>query len=210
MVPVDEMPFYNATSAGFHRRFQPADSFEAQLLQKIIDTNWRLNICAALETNLFGVGAVDYAESGNHDDCVESILARCRAWSDMGNQFERLGRYETSLNRRFIRLIAELERAQAARVAREQRAQSGQTVPPQECASALSLLSAAQPEPAPETAATPAVSQAAVSSQLAENEPVLSPDDLFRKNQEPAPSPSLSDQESPSFPLPPPAHSQNS
>lgn len=118
-VPADERPFHDRIAAGFLERFQPVDEFEAQLVQKLIDDNWRLNTCAALESALFADGDVSYRRAQPADNAVGDVLTRAVTWQKQGNSFERLGRYETHIHRRFLRNLQALEDAQAARRANE-------------------------------------------------------------------------------------------
>ena len=121
VMAASEAPHYQSLSRGFQERFQPADIYESQLLQKIVDTNWRLNVCAALECNLMGTGTADNILNSPEDDRTEAVFARCRAWTAASDQFEKLGRYETGLHRRLLKMVAELERVQTLRHAREEK-----------------------------------------------------------------------------------------
>jgi hypothetical protein len=121
MMTAGEAPYYQSLSRGFQERFQPADVFEKQLLQKIIDTNWRLNVCAALECNLTATGTATSLGMTAQDERTDAVFAHCHAWTQASDQFEKLGRYEAGLNRRLLSMVAELERVQNARHEREAR-----------------------------------------------------------------------------------------
>ncbi len=165
-----EAPYYQSLTHGFTEHFQPADVFESQLLQKIIDTNWRLNVCAALECNMMGTGTADNIIHSTEDQRTEAVFARCRAWAQSSDDFEKLGRYEAGLNRRLLNMVAELERVQQARHSREEKdeaelqASFDVLAPLQASLTAVGELEAASPatasadpEPEPESGPDPDV-----------------------------------------------------
>ncbi len=53
---------YQAHLARFQKMFQPAGEREAQLVQNLADTQWRLDRIPNLETGLFALGRLRYAE----------------------------------------------------------------------------------------------------------------------------------------------------
>ena len=127
-VSPEEQPFYDRIAEGFRARFLPADEFEEQLVQKLVDDNWRLNSCAALENALFTFGDVRHGNGNSSwDAAMQKIITRAITWRKEGAGFERLGRYETHIHLRLQRNMTLLERAQSQRRASESPQEGSQT-----------------------------------------------------------------------------------
>jgi hypothetical protein len=135
---------------------------ERQTVQKIIDTNFRLNRIAGLENNMLNFGLWENQQETESDERLDIMKAQTLAWMERSKNFDLLGRYESRLTKQLLAFTRELERLQGDRRDRE-RTQAlihpEQTKPhnpdlasfgngtPQFVMSAISSASEAPPEP---------------------------------------------------------------
>jgi len=103
--------FARQTLAGL----QPAGALETMLADAIVASLWRWRRLHAVESGLLQM----YRVYEGQDRGVATAFAHDASQMDC---LGRLARYETALERRFLRLLHELQRLQAAR--------AGQNVPP--------------------------------------------------------------------------------
>jgi len=115
----DELESYQRLSKTFLSDLQPKDELERQMVQKIIDTNFRLNRIASIENNMFNFGLIENETQTVHDDRIEVMIAQTRSWMNRSSSFEVLGRYESRLTRQLLLFTRELERLQKDRRDRE-------------------------------------------------------------------------------------------
>jgi hypothetical protein len=68
VLPTEDHSAYQRHSQSFLDEHQPKGATEAQLVQSLIDTAWRQNRAAAVETNLFSLGITEMEDSiqANH------------------------------------------------------------------------------------------------------------------------------------------------
>src|ERR1700722_9060572 len=59
ILPTEDHSAYERHSQSFLDEYHPQGATETQLAQSLIDTSWRLNRAAALETNLFSLGIAE-------------------------------------------------------------------------------------------------------------------------------------------------------
>jgi hypothetical protein len=96
--------------------YKPGTEIESQLVQHIVDCNMRLHRIAAIENNMFSVGAVENTrEDVEHDDATEAVIARTRTWIRQADSFEKLGRHESRISRQMLQYTRELDRIQSLR-----------------------------------------------------------------------------------------------
>jgi hypothetical protein len=110
-----EMDAYNRLAAAMHSDLQPRTESERQIVQKIVDTHFRLNRLAAIENNLVNFALLDNETDTPHDDRIEAMVAQTRAWIERSGSFDVLGRYEGRLTRQLLQLQLEFERLQKNR-----------------------------------------------------------------------------------------------
>ncbi len=117
-----EYPAYMRLGADYIAELRPVGVRETQLAQKIIDLNWRLNTIAAVENNLFNTAILGSVDASDHsDDKTFAMRAKADAWKhdcEGPNAFEKLGRYESRLQRSQYKMSEEMNRLQAARLSR--------------------------------------------------------------------------------------------
>jgi hypothetical protein len=92
---------------------------ERQTVQKIIDTNFRLNRIAGLENNMLNFGLWENQQETESDERLDVMKAQTLAWMERARSFDLLGRYESRLTKQLLAFTRELERLQSDRRDRE-------------------------------------------------------------------------------------------
>jgi hypothetical protein len=90
---------------------------ETDLVQAVADDRWRLKHAACLESGIFADGIMqpDEVVSGNAE--VDTALAQARVWISKGGNLQLLGLYESRIQRRFEKNMAEIRTLQSERKA---------------------------------------------------------------------------------------------
>jgi hypothetical protein len=122
VLPAEDLSAYQRHSQSFLQEYQPKGASETQLVQSLIDTSWRVNRGAALETNLFSLGITEMENSirANHPQ-AETALAMALAFREHMRAFSNISMNGQRLARQFERTLALLRQIQAERHATEQR-----------------------------------------------------------------------------------------
>ncbi len=121
LTPADQVA-YDKHCQGYHHSLAPQGPVEIDLVQSIAEDRWRLKRAAALESAIFAADITlpDDVASGNEE--IDTALAQGRAWLAKGGNLQLLGLYESRIQRRFEKNMAELRTLQAAREAALQQA----------------------------------------------------------------------------------------
>jgi hypothetical protein len=124
VLPHEDDVEYHEIRASLLESYAPANAHETMLVDQIAAGYWRTLRARRFETALLTEGARTYKE--NHGKSTEPNAAQddsvCSVWmvqmspEKLKNYF----RYEGSIERQYYRAIAALEKAQAARLRREQ------------------------------------------------------------------------------------------
>jgi len=115
LLPHEVEPYQRMTAA-FRSDYNPQTELESQLIQHIVDCNLRLHRIAAIEGNMFAVGAIEnIREDVDHDDTTEAVIAQTRAWIKQADSFEKLGRHEGRISRQLLKYTQEIDRVQTNR-----------------------------------------------------------------------------------------------
>jgi hypothetical protein len=114
-----ELEAYNRMATSMLIDLKPKSEPERQIVQKIIDINFRLNRLNAIENNMFTYSLVQNESDTDHDDRIEVMGAQTRSWIERAASFDILGRYENRLSRQLLNYQEEFERLQAARKQQE-------------------------------------------------------------------------------------------
>jgi len=120
----------DAFTAGLYRRFEPDDEYECMLVDRVVDTAWRLargrRAETALANNLYRE-ALNWPENQCDDENDEEfIMLRHRVLITriaINPGMEKLLRYETTVERQYYKALNQLERVQRSR-------QGDQVAPP--------------------------------------------------------------------------------
>ena len=119
----DELQAYDRLTNSLLAETKPKTALEHQIVQKLIDSHFRLNRLAGIENNIFNfalmanVTGADATDTG--DERLEIMEAQTRAWTGGSSSFDLLGRYEARLSRQALRYSLELERLQGIRLNKE-------------------------------------------------------------------------------------------
>src|SRR5579864_3471766 len=83
VLPAEDHSAYQRHSQSFLDEYQPKEATETQLVQSLIDTSWRMNRAAAVETNLFSPGITEMEDRirANHPE-AEAALAMALAFRE--------------------------------------------------------------------------------------------------------------------------------
>jgi hypothetical protein len=122
VLPTEDQSAYQRHSHSFLDEYHPKGATEAQLVQSLIDTTWRMNRAAAVETNLYSLGITEMEERirANHPE-AEAALAMALAFRENTSAFANISIYGQRLARQFERTLAQLHQIQAERRKTEQR-----------------------------------------------------------------------------------------
>ncbi len=122
VLPADDHAAYQRHSQSFLDEYQPQGATENQLVQTLIDTSWRMNRAAAVETNLLSLGMIE-RESGIHTENPEAhaALAMALAFREHGRALSNISIQSQRLARQFERTLVLLRQIQADRRANEER-----------------------------------------------------------------------------------------
>jgi hypothetical protein len=122
VLPTEDRSAYERHSQSFLDQYHPKDATETQLVQSLIDTSWRMNRAAAVETNLFSLGIQEMEDHirANHPE-AEAALAMALAFREHMRAFVSISINSQRLARQFERTIALLRQIQADRRAAEER-----------------------------------------------------------------------------------------
>lgn len=120
VLPHEDLAAYAAFTAGFHQDLQPKNLIETQLVQSLADTQWRLNRCAALESNLYSLayvraGANDDPEGGVELTELQVALKMASAFRDNTDAIRTLSIHEQRLHRAFDNTLKQLKALQSQR-----------------------------------------------------------------------------------------------
>jgi hypothetical protein len=113
VMPTEDLAAYQQHLKSFTGELNPKGVIEANLVQALADTSWRLNRVAALETNLLTLGI---ANTGSPIDDAMSIVASLESQS---KALSNLSLHSQRLSRQFERTVNQLRDLQKARRAQE-------------------------------------------------------------------------------------------
>jgi len=114
----DEAPHYFSLALGYIVDLRPQGVHELQIVQKIVDTMWRLNAASALDMNARRIAAIEHLDGESDSqpsplDCALAQFEAFRADCEGPNLLEKLNRYESRLQRdlaQYHRMFYELRR----------------------------------------------------------------------------------------------------
>jgi hypothetical protein len=111
----EEQADFDALRDGMAESLRPIGSLEEGLVDRLSRLWWRLERAGKAEKEALQAGA-EYAQRQQQRRISEPSHVAFLTWTTNGcNHLERLGRYETQLEKSFFRILHELERLQARR-----------------------------------------------------------------------------------------------
>jgi hypothetical protein len=117
-----EQAAYDKHCQGYHQSLAPEGPLEIDLAQSIADDRWRMKRAAALENSIFAAGITQPGDIVTDNDEVDAALAQGRVWVAEAGNLQLLTLYESRIQRRFERNMAQLRIIQSERKAALQRA----------------------------------------------------------------------------------------
>jgi hypothetical protein len=115
VMPSEDLDAYQRHLQSFTREYRPQGPTEAQLVQLLADTSWRLNRVAALETNLLTVAAATHSYPADAPPQVQDALALTVAIESQSKALANLSLHTQRLSRHFERTVALLRELQKTR-----------------------------------------------------------------------------------------------
>jgi hypothetical protein len=121
VMPNEDLQAYQLHLEAFTDEYNPKGVTEANLVQVLADTFWRLNRVAALETNLLSLGiAHDSGPIVNAPQQIQDALSIVSALESQSKALSNLSMHGQRLSRQFERTITQLRDLQKIRHAKEQ------------------------------------------------------------------------------------------
>lgn len=122
LMPGEDAQAYRDHVSRFVDEFKPATAREAEIVQSLADTRWRLLRIPSLEANLYALGHLEFADKFNIEAAsVRAGLIQAHTFLVYQKQFNNLAIQETRLFRRFEKELAELKEIQAERFDNDRR-----------------------------------------------------------------------------------------
>src|SRR3984957_11470628 len=116
VMPTEDLEAYQSHLKSFTDEYDPQGATEANLVQALADTSWRLNRVAVLETNLLTQGIVSppphpsFRKKFSAMSIADSLASQCRSLSNLSMHSQRL-------SRQFERTVTHLRALQKIRMA---------------------------------------------------------------------------------------------
>ena len=127
LLPSEDADAYTAHIERFRRDLQPAT--ERELTQMLADTQWRINRIPNLESAIFAVGRMRYAElHKDYDPAIRDRVIDFYTMEQHSRQLNNLSIQESRLRRNYAKDLAELNALQAERRENETAAQAANHV----------------------------------------------------------------------------------
>ena len=119
VLPHEDMQAYQAFHQEALKLWAPLGIHEQRLVQRLVDTDWRLNRCPTLEHGLFALGPNQTSDLAAESLDTQAILDAARVLRESYKALESLGRHETRLSRLYQSTLKELKEMQAQRKLQE-------------------------------------------------------------------------------------------
>jgi hypothetical protein len=121
LLPSDDVAAYEAHIARFQKELQPVSDRETHLVQSLADTQWRLDRIPNLETGLFALGRMRYADlfADVSDEQLRTMLLDTHILMTDAKHFKNLHLQESRLRRQYEKDRQELRQLQAERKEKE-------------------------------------------------------------------------------------------
>ncbi len=119
VMPTEDLQAYQQHLKSFTDELEPKGVIEANLVQALADTSWRLNRVAALETNLLTSGMVHPSPFPGADQQIQDALSIVAALESQSKALSNLSMHSQRLSRQFERTVIQLRDLQRTRRAQE-------------------------------------------------------------------------------------------
>jgi len=116
VLPSEDLAEYKRHTQRFIDEFKPQGALEAQLVQTVSDTAWRLNRVPAVEANILSLGINRHKRHIRTEEPeIRVALAAAVTIRNQSQALANISIYEQRLSRQFHRALAELRSLQAER-----------------------------------------------------------------------------------------------
>jgi hypothetical protein len=119
VMPTEDLQAYQLHLKSFTDEYSPAGATEANLVQALADTSWRLNRVAALETNLLTLGMTNLSPITDAPQQIQDAMSIVAALESQSKALANLSMHSQRLSRQFERTVTQLRALQEARRAQE-------------------------------------------------------------------------------------------
>jgi hypothetical protein len=120
-MPTEDLEAYQSHLKSFTDEYDPQGATEANLVQALADTSWRLNCVAALEANLLTLAAARHPlPLLDGPSQIQDAMAIAGALESQAKALSNLSMHSQRLSRQFERTAAQLREFQKTRQSREQ------------------------------------------------------------------------------------------
>jgi hypothetical protein len=120
VMPTEDLEAYQSHLESFTGEYNPKGATEANLVQALADTSWRLNRVAALETNLLTLGiASDLSPLPGAPQQIRDAMSIVAALESQSKALSNLSLHSQRLSRQFERTVAQLRDLQKTRLSKE-------------------------------------------------------------------------------------------
>lgn len=121
VMPTEDLEAYQLHLKSFTDEYDPKGATEANLVQSLADTSWRLNRVAALETNLLTLGVTHETPIADAPHQVQDAMSIVAALESQSKALSNLSMHSQRLSRQFERSVTQLRDLQQTRRAKEKR-----------------------------------------------------------------------------------------
>jgi hypothetical protein len=119
VMPTEDLQAYQTHLESFTDEYHPAGATEANLVQALADTSWRLNRVAALETNLLTMGMTNANSFVDGPAQIQDAMSIVASLESQSKALSNLSLHSQRLSRQFERTVAQLRELQKARLTQE-------------------------------------------------------------------------------------------
>ena len=120
VLPQEDMQAYLAFGQRLLDDMAPHGELEKQMVQTLVDTQWRLNRGRSVENSMFAIGHEGPAGDIDVPNLqVHASMASARLFMQESDKVEKLSRYEQRLTRTFTVILKQFREIQAERKQRE-------------------------------------------------------------------------------------------
>ena len=125
VMPTEDLQAYQLHLTSFTDEYHPQGATEANLVQALADTSWRLNRVAALETNLLTLGMAREPDPlSTAPQQVQDAMALVSALESQSKALSNLSMHSQRLSRQFERTVIQLREIQKTRQVQEKQEMS--------------------------------------------------------------------------------------
>ena len=117
VMPTEDMAAYQSHLKSFTDEYHPKGATEAQLVQQLADTSWRLNRAASLEANLYTLAAALEPNPLSEAPVeIQATMALAAALESQSKALMNLSLHSQRLSRQFERTATQLRALQKTRL----------------------------------------------------------------------------------------------